>query len=262
LGLKAGAAPYIDGTVKPTLVRPARAEPVQKSSMIFMDETGTIVSDRIFAVGILKCPMPAAVQRPFTTMRDARHFYDELKWNKLNRKGLLETYQEAVDAFFHCGEATFACFVADREKNDPVARFGDQWKAYERLAAQLIVGNVAPQEYVSILADEYSTPANVTFEEDLQKHVEDVLRRRVVIGICRMRSTGVDLFQVLDLLLGAVAYEYRLKTGLVPASTKSPKRDLLAHVLGGFGVNSFLGGTRGPRLNVAEYGNAKGVQGA
>ena len=233
-----------------------RIEPVQKSSVIFMDETGALKTDRIFAVGILKCPTPAVVQRPLTLMRDRRHFYDELKWNDLNRHGLLPTYVEAVDAFFRCGEATFACFVADRSKADPVARFGDHWKAYERLAAQLIVGNIAPQEYVAILADEYSTPSGITFEEDLQAHVERVLKRRAIVGVCRMRSTGVDLFQVLDLLVGAVAYDYKVHVGLIPPAGKSPKRDLLAHILGGFSITTFVGGVRGPRLNTAEYGRA------
>lgn len=223
-----------------------------------MDETGTVKSDRIFAVGIIKLPLPAIVQRQLAGMRDKRHFYEELKWNRLNRAGLLPTYQEAVDCFFRCSDAQFACFVADKDKGgDAVARFGDQWKAYERLAAQLIIGNVTPQEYVAILADEYSTPAGITFEEDLQKHVEDRLKRRAIVGVCRMRSTGVDLFQVLDLLLGAVAYEYRLNVGAVPASTKSPKRDLMNHILGGFGVSTFLGGVRAPRLNVAEYNHPK-----
>ena len=243
-------------------VRAPRPEPVQISSIIFLDETGTLKSDRIFAVGILKCPTPAAVQRPFNLMRDKRHFYEELKWHRLDRSGLLPTYQEAVDCFFRCSEATFACFVADRSSGDPVTRFGDHWRAYQRLAAQLIIGNLAPQEYATILADEYSTPAGVTFEEDLQKHVEDKLARRAIIGICRMRSTGVDLFQVLDLLLGAVAYEYRSALGLAGTNPKSPKRALLQYILSGFGVRSFLGGVRGARLNVAEYGHPKGVSGA
>lgn len=79
-----------------------------------MDETGAVKSDRIFAVGILKCPSPAVVQRPFQVMRDKNHFYQELKWNELNRRGLLPVYREAVDCFFRCGEATFASFVADK----------------------------------------------------------------------------------------------------------------------------------------------------
>ena len=227
-----------------------------------MDETGALNSDRIFGVGIVKCPTPAIVQRPFQLMRDKYHFYGELKWNSLNRKSLLPLYQEAVDCFFGCSEAAFACFVADKDKSDPVARFGDHWRAYERLASQLIVGNVSVGEYVMILADEYSTPRGVTFEEDLQKHVEEVLKRRALVGVCRMRSTGVDLFQVLDLLLGAVAYDYKLSAGLIAAAGKSPKRDLLAHIKAKFAIKSYVGGVRGPRLNVAEYGHPKAVSGA
>jgi len=115
---------------------------------------------------------------------------------------------------------------------------------------------------VTILADEYSTPPTVTFEESLQKDIEDRLRRRAVIGVCRMRSTGVDLLQVIDLLLGAVAYDYKRAAGLIPTSTKSPKPELLAHILGGFGITTFVGGARGTRLNVAEYGAATGFSGA
>ncbi|HEV2250275.1 MAG TPA: hypothetical protein VGT60_07200 [Candidatus Limnocylindria bacterium] len=119
-----------------------------------------------------------------------------------------------------------------------------------------------PHEYVTVLADEYSTPAHVTFEEDFQKHVEDKFQRRAIIGVCRMRSTGVDLFQVLDLLVGAVAYDYKLQAGLVDAATRSPKRELLMHILGGFGIKTFVGGVRGPRLNVAEFGHPAAVGGA
>ena|SRR5438093_354016 len=105
------------------------AEPMQKSSVIFMDETGALYSDRIFGVGIVKCPTPAIVQRPFQLMRDKYHFYGEIKWNALDRKALLPLYKEAVESFFRCSEATFACFVADKATSNPVLRFGNHWRA-------------------------------------------------------------------------------------------------------------------------------------
>jgi hypothetical protein len=38
-----------------------------------------------------------------------------------------------------------------------------------------------------------------------------------------MRSTGVDLFQILDLLLGAVAYDHKRAAGLLTGSSSNPK---------------------------------------
>jgi hypothetical protein len=55
--------------------------------------------------------------------------------------------------------ATFSCFVTDRLHADPVERFGSHWKAYERMAQQLLIGSISPGEIVAVLADNYSTPA-------------------------------------------------------------------------------------------------------
>jgi hypothetical protein len=221
-----------------------------------MDETGRlpIAVDRFFAVGMLKCPEPAVIQRPLQELRDRRHFRSEIKWYEVTPQ-TLSLYQDALDCFFNCGDASFACFIADKASNNPLARFKDQWQAYEKLASQLLIGNIGRDEMVAVLADEYSTPHTVTFEENVRALVESRLKRKAIVGICRMRSTGVDLFQLLDLLLGAVAYEYKRHVGVVPTSPRSPKARLLAHIQSRFTVNNFVGGARTKRLNVAEYGS-------
>ena len=224
------------------------------SSFIFMDETGVLPAprDRFFAVGMLKCPSPALIQRPLAALRDKNHFFVEMKWTDV-RANNLAIYKQALDAFFACQTARFACFVADKTAHDPIAEFGNHWSAYERLASQLLVGNIGPKEHVVVLADEYSTPANVHFEGQVHNLVNNRLNAKHVTGVCRMRSTGVDLFQVLDLLLGAVAYEHKLIEGLIPAGTHSPKRKLLAYVRRGFGVASIAAPLRVTRFNAAVY---------
>jgi hypothetical protein len=103
-----------------------------------------------------------------------------------------------------------------------------------------------------VLADEYSTPAKVDFEGSVRRCVNGRLGQKVIVGICRMRSTGVDLFQVLDVLLGAVVYDYKLQAGLVPGGGSAPKLDLLNHIKAKIGVNSLVGGLRSRRVNIAE----------
>jgi hypothetical protein len=104
-----------------------------------------------------------------------------------------------------------------------------------------------------VIADEYSTPPAETFEENVRDYVNQQLRRQAVAGVCRMRSHGIDLLQLIDLILGAVVYEYKARTGVVSPSAYKPKAKLLAHLKSRAGAKTFVGGYRDSRFNVAEY---------
>jgi len=78
-------------------------------------------------------------------------------------------------------------------------------------------------------------------------------QRKAVAGVCRMRSSGIDLLQLVDLLLGAVVYEYKIDTGATGTKTYRPKVQLLEYIKEKAGVESFVGGYRDGRINVADY---------
>ncbi len=104
-----------------------------------------------------------------------------------------------------------------------------------------------------VIADEYSTPPAETFEENVRDFVNRRLVRTAVAGVCRMRSSGVDLLQMIDLVLGAVVYEYKGERGVVDLASYKPKVQLLEHIKRRAGVATFVGGYRDERLNIAEY---------
>ncbi len=226
-----------------------------ETAFVFLDETGRlpVARDRFFGVGLVKVPEPAVIQRPLQRMRDQKLFRAEMKWSEV-RLNTIPIYKQALSYFFDCTDAKFACFISDKTVMNPSKRFGNQWRAYERLAAQLLVGNIKPGEHVTVLADEYSTPASETFEENLRALVEKKLQRDAICGVCRMRSTGVDLFSILDILLGAVAYDYKLNAGLITGH--NPKMRMLTHIKNRFDVETFVGGHHTDRLNVKEFGSA------
>jgi len=56
----------------------------------------------------------------------------------------------------------FFCFVSDRDKADPVERFGSSWDAYSKL----VVASLHSDQLMSLMADNYSTPDSVLFEEE------------------------------------------------------------------------------------------------
>ena len=68
-----------------------------------------------------------------------------------------------------------------------------------------------------------------------------------------MRSGGVDLLQVIDILLGAIVYEFKGDSGAVKSASFKPKTKLLEHVKKETGVATFVGGYRDDRLQVVVY---------
>lgn len=224
------------------------------TAMMFLDETGAIAQDRFFAVGCLKLPEPSLLLRALQTLRDRHHWYNEIHWVQLTGNAL-SFYKQVVDVVAATHTASFACFVADRTVADPLTRFRTPWKAYEKLATQLILGNISPGEIVAVLADNYSTPHDVNFETEVKLEVNRRLGRLGVVGVCRLDSRAADCLQIVDLLTAAVAFEFRQNAGL--ASENSPKAELAEYIRQAFGVRTFLGGFRDVRLNVALYRSAR-----
>lgn len=229
----------------------ARRPRPQKFGFAFLDETGTLGGPRdpYFAVGLLTCSDPYELARPMQRIRDRQHFYDEIKWNKVSAKKL-----PLMIDFLHVflsSDATFSAFVTDKGKHDVIGRFGGSFKAYEALARQLVRASVRRDETLWVIADEYSTPPAETFEENVRDYVNRTLRRQAVAGVCRMRSSGVDLLQLIDLLLGVV-YEYKAASGIVDLAAYKPKVKLLRHLKRQAGVETFIGGYKDSRLNIAE----------
>ena len=129
----------------------------------------------------------------------------------------------------------------------------DAWLAYEKLATQVLIGAAKPYELLSVMADNYSTPHHVKFEEDVRAEVNRRLERLAVTTICRLDSKSCDALQVVDVLTGAVTFEHRQAFGL--AGTKSAKALLAEHLRNAYGVGTTIGGCKNEKLNVAIYRN-------
>jgi hypothetical protein len=223
-----------------------------KVAAAFIDETGAIAQDRFFSVGCLVLPVPSVLLRQVQKLRDKRKWYGEIKWVELTMTSL-PLYVDLIDLVAN-SDARYYCFVADRSSADPVKRFKhDAWLAYEKLATQVLIGAAKPYELLSVMADNYSTPDHVKFEEDVRSEVNRRLERLAVTTICRMDSKACDALQLVDVLTGAVTFEHRQSVGL--AGSKSAKALLAEHLRKTYGVKTTMGGCKKERLNVAIYRN-------
>jgi len=219
-------------------------------STAFIDESGIISADRFFSIGMVKSVEPSRLLRRIQKYRDEQHWYEEIKWFDLTRD-TIQTYKEIVDICLEDGLLEFWCFVADRSVADPVARFGSQWDAYGKLAEQLVVASMHPDELIAIMADNYSTPDHILFEEDLRSAVNRRLNRLAAVSVVRLDSRSSDGLQVADLLTSAVTFEFRQAAGL--GSSSSPKGQVAAHVRKSLGARSCIKGWRNSRHSVAIY---------
>ncbi len=217
--------------------------------MAFLDESGTIASDRFFAVGCLKLSEPSWLLRDVQRWRDQRHWYREIHFADLTR-GALAPYQEVVDILAR-SDLRFSCFVADRQVADPMERFGSSAKAYEKLAEQLLIGSIAPDEILTVLADNYSTPEVNPFEIVVRAEINRRLGCLAVASVVRIDSRAAVPLQLVDLLTSAVAFEFRQDAGL--AGKTSAKAQLSAYMRQRFNVTTFLKGVRTTKMNVKLY---------
>ncbi|MDQ3631634.1 MAG: DUF3800 domain-containing protein [Actinomycetota bacterium] len=227
-----------------------------RTGVVFLDETGTISQGRFFGVACLKLTEPSVLLREVQALRDRRNFHiahgNEFHFADVTR-GTISHYMEAIDLVVAAG-AAFSCFIADRTLADPVARFGSSWRAYEKLAIQLLLGTISRREIVTVLADNYSTPKHVKFEVDVRDEVNQRLGKRLAVSsVFRLDSKSTDGLQLVDILLGAVTFRYRLAAGeCTPGSIKD---QLSRHVLTAYGISDFEPeNSCPPTMNVRLFG--------
>ncbi|MEI7683000.1 MAG: DUF3800 domain-containing protein [Candidatus Saccharibacteria bacterium] len=190
----------------------------------FMDETGLLHTpkiDRVFGLGLLVSQNPRELHREIITLKNKRRYHREFKFTDISNQNL-PVYLELIDIFFSCTNNRFHCLVVD--KNTYKIAGGKKYHtAYNQLAAQLIANSIdykkmKASEYLTVLADDVSTSKDDKFEKIVREAVKKKQRRNALFGICRLESHAVSEIQMADVLIGLVAYSYKIKFGVVRGS--------------------------------------------
>ena len=150
----------------------------------------------------------------------------ELKFKYVNFTNN-NTYAGLVEKYFTFKNARFCTLVIDRKeisKNKAKWQLAiNPWDTYIHQAAMLLannIKNILPCS-VCILADDLTKPRNVqkSFENSLKDAINYRLGKRgigdAVFGITRLESHSSLLLQVVDVLLGCVMYDFKIKAGLI-----------------------------------------------
>jgi hypothetical protein len=187
----------------------------------FMDETGVLhspITDRVFAFGLLKLHHPRLVHQSIIDLKNRRHYHNELKFTHITNTSA-PLYCDLIDIFFNVQNCFFSCMVIDKTLIDLNKFFnGDHVHAYNSYAAKLIAESLDPGEYITIIADDISSPKSDNFEKNMKIKIKRKIKRNALFGIVRVESHAVSELQMVDVLLGLVGYAYKLKYNSVSPS--------------------------------------------
>ena len=189
----------------------------------YLDETGLLHSpatDKVFGLGLTICHNPKKLHRDIINFRNKRKYYKEFKSTDI-RKENLPIYKGLIDIFFDSEHVSFSSLLFDKKQLDLNRYFkGDYERAYGVYVAKLVADALEDESskgsnYIVILADDVSTSKDDQFEKIVKEKVKMRLRRNAVFGVARLESHAITEIQMTDVLLGIVAYAFKVKFGMV-----------------------------------------------
>lgn len=146
----------------------------------------------------------------------------ELKFTNINYSNNL-IYKNLIQNYFIFKDTRFCSLILDRQDPKFPRTELEPWDVYIHRAAMLLannIKNICPCNIV-LLADDLTRPKNIikTFEQSLKdaigKKLLTVSIENPMVGITRLESHASLMIQIVDILLGAVMYDYKKSSGLI-----------------------------------------------
>lgn len=224
-----------------------------RTPFVFFDETGSIndQANRFFGLGMIKCMQPYFLDSKIRLIRQKHYFFDEIKWNTLS-KVKIKIIKEIINIVFETPGIYFSSVIINKDDINFEKEFkSDPYKAYRDFTELLLIQSIGSSEVLTVLADYVSVPKNIKFEVDVKHRVNEQMGRLAIGGVHRVDSKGLNLIQIVDLFLGAVVYEYKIKNRLVKGDKNKLK--ILRFLLNKLDRKSFMKGLNMRRFKVIEY---------
>jgi hypothetical protein len=226
----------------------------------FIDETGLLTSDpkqRFFAVGLLKIedtanfynqlskhyykiisrieakrknfikntPDPVEKAKMIHLVNDNKRF--EFKFNSIDEISLAD-YLELANIYFQFPNLHFCALVIDTESPyfDFKKYFTSSWDAYIGYSKMLVRNNCSISEKIAVIADYVQMAhGSIKYFEREMNFMQNIF------NTCRVESDASLFIQMVDVLLGAVVYDFKIKVGIIGKEDPNfPKTRLLVEI--------------------------------
>jgi hypothetical protein len=193
---------------------------MSKSINIYCDESCHLEHDHqpIMLFGVVWCPREETRQHilALRELKERHRARGELKWTKVSasREAF---FLDTVDLFFSAANLNFRCLIInDKEKLDHgYYNQGSHDSFYYKMYYYLLRNIISDTDQYDIYLDIKDTRSQLKIN-----HLKDVLSnnlhdfdRKVIRRIQHIHSNEVELLQIADFLMGAIAYKNRALTG-------------------------------------------------
>lgn len=135
----------------------------------------------------------------------------EYKFNRIDQSNVTD-YLNVVDQYFSFTHTKFCALVIDTASPyfNFKKYFNNSWEAYIGYSKMLIKNNCNHESKICIIADFLQKPlsSNKYFEVEINKLLN-------IYNSCRMESDASLFIQIVDLLLGSVVYDFKLKNKII-----------------------------------------------
>jgi hypothetical protein len=161
----------------------------------------------------------------FNLLKNNKRF--EFKFNLIDEISI-DDYLNLINIYFQFSNLYFCALVIDTQ--NPTFNFKkffpNSWEAYIGYSKMIIRNNFSLKEKVAVIADyiQMAHNSNKFFEKDLNLIPN-------VFNTCRVESDASLFIQVVDVMLGAVVYDFKIKDGIIgKEDPKFPKTKLVKQI--------------------------------
>ena len=212
----------------------------------FLDDTGVLEHDhnqRFFGLGLLKLEETAPFYQEVATLKDRVVSFlpnlkkpFEFKFNKINKSNY-RFYYDLLEIYFSFPKISTCIFVVDKMNTnfDFSKYFISSWEAYIGYSKLLIKNNLeANDDEICIIADFHQKPksSNKYYETEVRS-----CNTSQIYNVCMIESHASLYVQMIDVLIGAVNFDFRNKFNKNSQVNKI-KKGIVDYLKKKLGVNS------------------------
>jgi len=200
-------------------------------------ESKEITQDnRFMVIGGISCPDSSKTTvfeeiKKIKSENGLKHF-SEIKWKKISRSKF-EPYQKLMRYFFECQGLSFRAVIIDKKQlnHERFDHTHDQF--YYKMYWQMLEWFIEPSNRYHIFLDIKDTQGYVKVQKlhEVLCNSHHDFNREVIEKIQEVRSHEIALMQLVDVLIGAIAYANRYQ-GEGKSPVKQSMVDLIKELSG------------------------------
>ena len=182
---------------------------------LYCDESCHLPNDgnKVMVLGGIWCPKEKTreINDRIREIKAKHSIGAEMKWVKISASKA-DAYRELVDYFFDDDDLHFRVLVVDNKdklNNDAFQQTHDEW--YYKMYFDMIKTILSPDSgfYIYLDIKDTNSKTKIRKLQTVLEHSQYTFSRNTIRNIQVIRSNEVEMMQLTDILIGALAYKLR-----------------------------------------------------